>query len=458
MQWLLVSVVRKEADRRGLRALIFIYGFLQVVNVIGIPHVLYRILLIVMALILASYAWREVRQKTQNLRKTRLNLMKALLALCLATIGAEFLGYHLLAVLLFHGTLQSVFAVFVAWQLRYMFVKILFSLFTSWEEKGVAFFKNFKIILIKKLRFLSDVVGLIFLLGLFLSIWGVYSGLWAGVQGFWGWGLSFQDYRITLGNVLQASLVVYLTHFASYLTTHYLDEVLYPRRGIPVGSAKAINALISYLAWVIGLFFAVSSLGFALQQFAIIAGALSVGIGFGLQNIVNNFVSGLILLFERPIKVGDIVDLNGDVGVIEKVGLRSTIIRTASKTQMIIPNSDFITQRVINMTLSDRDYRVRIAVNVTYGTDPELVKSILLAQAATLPEVLPKPAPLALLSKIGDSALTFELFVWIGDVNNRLDVASQLHFKIENEFRKHNVKLPSTQTEVKVQVKPQDAV
>lgn len=449
-QLLLATFVRQDADRRGLRWLICVYGFLQLVNAVGIPQVLYRVLLVFLPMLLVVYGYIEVKNDKQSNRKALLWMMKVLIGLCFATSVAELTGYHLLAVLLFQGTLQSVFAIFIGWQVRYVFFKLLFSAFTFLGDHGFSFFENFKTMMLRKLRFLTDVLGIVLLTGLLLSIWGFHANWWQGVLRLWDWGFSFQDFHVTLGRVLQSWLILYFTHFLSYLATHYLDDVLYPRKGVPIGSAKAINALINYLAWVIGLFGAFSALGFALEQFAIIAGALSVGIGFGLQNIVNNFVSGLILLFERPIKVGDLVNLNGEIATIEKVGLRSTVIRTAAKTQMIVPNSDLITQRVENLTLSDKDFRILIPLGVAYGSNTQLVKQTLQQVAAGFGEIKKNPAPQVVFVGFGESALNFELWAWIDDVSTRRDIVSEINYKIDEEFRKAKIEIPFPQRDVHI--------
>lgn len=450
IQLLMGTLVRQDVDRRGMRLLVFVYGFLQIVNSVGIPHVLYRMILVLLPLVLIIYGYSEIKNNRIATRKFLSWMLQALVVLSLSASVAELMGYHLLAVLLFQGALQSVFAIFLAWQVRYVVFKLLFSTFTAMANKGVVFFEVYKIILLRKVRFIVDVAGVLMMSGLLLSIWGFTASWWHGVLMLWDLGVTFQNFNVTLGRILQSYFILYATHFISSLLISYLDDVFYPRKGVPLGSAKAINALINYLAWVIGLFGAFSALGFALEQFALIAGALSVGIGFGLQNIVNNFVSGLILLFERPIKVGDLVNLNGDMGTIEKVGLRSTVIRTASKTQMIVPNSDLITQRVENMTLSDKDFRILIPVGVAYGTDPHLVKDVLLKIADSFEDILKEPEPQALFVSFGESAMNFELLAWIHDVTTRRDLVSEINFKIESEFRKAKIDIPFPQREIHI--------
>lgn len=449
-QWILKSFVRNSADRRGLRALITIYGILQIVDVIGIPTILYRVMLIGLALILGIYAYLENRRcRVKKDRKTLSTLMKSLMTLCLATVVSQTMGYYQLSVLIFYGTLQSVFMVFAAWQLRFFFLKILFSVFTMLAEKGIFIFKNFKPLLVKKIRFIADILGGVVILGIFANVWGIYAKWSESIKGVWNLGVTFEDIKITLGSIITGFLILYITQFVSVVTTQYLEQSIFPKKNIPLGSAKAISGLIIYSAWVLGFFGAFSALGFELKQLATITAALSIGIGFGLQNMVNNFISGLILLFERPIKVGDMLELdNNSVGFVEKVGLRSTTMRTTSKVQLIIPNSDFVSQRVVNLTHTDKDFRISLAVGVAYGSDTELVKNTLIEVANNHKMVSENPQPQAMFMGFGDSSLDFQLWCWIKDVTHRFDVISQLHYEIDAAFRKNNITIPFPQRDL----------
>src|SRR5262249_55019901 len=152
--------------------------------------------------------------------------------------------------------------------------------------------------------------------------------------------------------------------------------------------------------------------GISLSRFTLLAGALGVGLGFGLQNIVSNFVAGLILLFERPIQVGDVVDVGSLVGAVARIGMRSSTVRTAEGAEVIVPNGDLIPKSSTTWTLSDRRRRVEIRVGVAYGTDPEKVIALLLEAAGDHPEALADPAPAAYFIGFGDSSLDFVLQVW----------------------------------------------
>ena len=174
-------------------------------------------------------------------------------------------------------------------------------------------------------------------------------------------------------------------------------------------------------------------------------GAFGVGIGFGLQDIVNNFLSGLILLFERPIKVGDGVLIDGEYGTVTHIGLRSTVVENLNQAELIVPNSQIISQKVTNWTLSSRRVRLVAEVGVAYGSDLEKVLRILSEVAQQHPEVLDEPKPMPLFIQFGASSLDFELRVWIANVDNRPRIQNELLLEIDRRFREEQVEIPFPQ-------------
>ena len=176
----------------------------------------------------------------------------------------------------------------------------------------------------------------------------------------------------------------------------------------------------------------------------------SVGIGFGLQAIVNNFVSGLIMLFERPLKIGDVIVVEGEWGEVTSLGLRSTTVQTFDNAEIVIPNSELVTKNVTNWTLAEKRVRVKVPVGVSYGSDIEKVISILLSCAEENPTVLYTPKPKALFLAFGDSSLNFELRVWISNFDDRLEVISELNREIESEFAAQGVVVPFPQRDLHV--------
>jgi potassium efflux system protein len=178
-------------------------------------------------------------------------------------------------------------------------------------------------------------------------------------------------------------------------------------------------------------------------------GALGIGLGFGLQNIFNNFISGLILLFERPIQVGDAVEINGIWAEVKKINFRSTVVQTYDNASLIIPNSEFISSQVTNWSFRDLTLRIKITVGVAYGSDIELVRSSLIEIAGRNENVLAHPPPDVLFSDFGDSALVFVLRIWT-DVNNMLKVGTAIRFEIDRVFRERNIEIAFPQRDVHI--------
>jgi small-conductance mechanosensitive channel len=198
----------------------------------------------------------------------------------------------------------------------------------------------------------------------------------------------------------------------------------------------------------VGFLLAILMIGFELTQFVIIISALGIGIGFGLQSFVNNFICGLILLFERPVRVGDYIDLGGQWAEIKRIGLRSTTVETFDLANIIIPNNDLINNQVTNWTLSNRFIRLIIPVGVAYGSDVTRVFETLMQCAKENPNVRENPEPVVLFRKFGESSLDFELRVWISDVDNRLPLASELNREIDQKFREAGIVIAFPQRDV----------
>jgi potassium-dependent mechanosensitive channel len=179
-------------------------------------------------------------------------------------------------------------------------------------------------------------------------------------------------------------------------------------RGIPY----AISTILHYLVLLLGFFIALGALGIDLTKVTLLAGAFTVGIGFGLQNVINNFVSGLILLFERPIKVGDVIEAGGNVGEVSRIGIRASIIRTADGSEVIVPNGSLISSQVTNWTFSDRQRAIEISVNVAGGADPQRVVELLKRTATAQSGVSKEPLPQVYVTNFTAGSVTFQLRAW----------------------------------------------
>lgn len=241
-----------------------------------------------------------------------------------------------------------------------------------------------------------------------------------------------------------------LIYLSSKLRRLLIDRVL-TRTRLDIGAREAIGTIVRYLIFVIGFLILLQTIGIDLTTLNVLAGAIGIGVGFGLQNVANNFISGLIILFERPIKVGDRIEVDDVHGEVTHIGARSTTIRTNDNIAIIVPNSKFISENVINWSLEGGAVRFKIPVGVGYESDLELVEKLLLEAANEDDDVLQSPPPSVRFLEFGDNSLNFELRAWSRARLHRPGLfRSNLNFAIIKKFREHGVEVPFPQREVNI--------
>jgi potassium efflux system protein len=294
----------------------------------------------------------------------------------------------------------------------------------------------------------SGVVLVLAMAPLLALIWGArpsdISEVWMLLEQ----GIEFGNTRISFGVV-----VVLLVIFGlGLLITQWLQRVIrssvLPKTRLDTGGKNAIVTGTGYIGVVLSALIAFSAAGLDLSSLAFVAGALSVGIGFGLQAIVSNFVSGIILLVERPIKVGDWIEVGGHSGIVRKIAVRATRVETFDRHEVIVPNSDIVAGAVTNMTLSSKTGRVIVPVGVAYGSDLEKTRQVLLKAAEDNPMIMAYPAPFVLFMGLGDSSLDFELRGYLYDVNNILTARSDLLFAIYAALNEAGIEIPFPQRDL----------
>jgi potassium-dependent mechanosensitive channel len=281
-----------------------------------------------------------------------------------------------------------------------------------------------------------------------LDIWGIAESPIATWQRIIGAGIRMGPLHITVGRILIAILVLYAAMLVSGLMRTIVTADVERRQEGDRGLGESISRLVHYAIITIGVVVALAAMGVELQNFAIVAGALGIGVGFGLQNVVNNFASGLILLFERPVRVGDTVVVDDVWGTIQKIGLRSTVMVTLDQSEMIVPNGDLVSEKVINWTLSNPTARIILPVGVAYGSSIEAVLEILVESAFAHEAVLKEPPPEALFVGFGDSSLDFELRVWVGNIRRRLQVRSTVLTDVERRLTQAGIEIPFPQRDL----------
>ena len=295
---------------------------------------------------------------------------------------------------------------------------------------------------------LANLLLILVVAPLILIQWGVH---WEEIESWFRaalFGFEIGHVRISLATILIAILLFAFGLFATRWLQGWLDNRVLAKGNLGRGMRDSVRTMLGYVGFILAAILAVSYLGIDFSNLAIVAGALSVGIGFGLQSIVNNFVSGLILLAERPIKVGDWIVVGEDEGIVRKINVRSTEIETFNRSSVVIPNSDLISGKVINWTLHNNVGRVIIPIGVSYDSDPEQVRNILLQVARDHPSVLDDPAPLCFFEDFGASSLDFTLRAYVDEINRGLTIRTELRIGIVKAFREAGIEIPFPQRDL----------
>jgi small-conductance mechanosensitive channel len=258
----------------------------------------------------------------------------------------------------------------------------------------------------------------------------------------------FGQLAFSLGDLLSFGVTVWAAFALSRLIRFVLSEDVYPRLALPRGVPNAISTALHYALLLLGFFLAMAATGIDLSRFAILAGAFGLGVGFGLQNLINNFVSGLILIVERPIMPGDTVQIGELAGEVKRIGMRSSTVRTWQGAEVIVPNGNLISNEVINWTLSDSLRRLDVPVGVAYGTDPRRVVQLLVDVARKHGEVMPHPEPAALFLGFGESSLDFELRFWTSRLQNFLGLKSEVTLAVHAALQEAGITIPFPQRDL----------
>ena len=431
------------------------FNLLELLRVgIPLPYLASRALLTLVPLAaLVTFAWlaqptrlRRLRLSNRALGVFRAGLVFGLVLLA-AGVAANVCGFVFLSHVLGVGTLLSaLFALAYYCVARVLFLFLLIFL----DSQLAGSFSS-------EIRANIELWGRrVLILGVGF-IWWTRSDLYTfmfrewvtnAVSGMLAYSFGVGKVHFTVGGVLTVLLILVVGYGLAKGFSSLLRSILTARLPVQRGLPYAISKVTYYLLMVLVLGIAVTNAGVELNKFTVITGAIGVGIGFGLQNIVNNFASGLILLFERPIRLDDTVEVNGLLGKVKRIGARASTIATFQGAEVIVPNSNLISNQVVNWTLSSPWRRIEIPVGVAYGTDPEAVLNLLVAEAAAQPNVMTDPAPMAFFMGFGDSALNFELRFWSARQDIWFQLKSDVTIGISRALREAGIEIPFPQRDL----------
>ncbi len=366
----------------------------------------------------------------------------------LIAAGSNVLGNTSLAFFLTSGTVASAYLLLVVLAAVQLFDGMLIVATLS-EAAGASRF-----VAQRKDKLVRDGVRLVQLgsalawVVITLTVFDVMDPLWAFMRQALGASRSLGELHLSLGGILVFVTTVWVSVLLSRAVASVLEMDVLSRLDMPKGLPSVIGRLSRYTLIALGFIFALAATGLDITSLTILGGALGVGVGFGLQTIVSNFVAGLILAFERPIREGDLIQLETLTGTVLRIGFRATVVRTFEGAEVIVPNASLISKDVVNWTLSDQQRRLTVAVGVAYGTDPAQVMGILLEVPHQFPSILKTPEPIALFTGFGDSALNFELRFWTVDSDRFAILRSEVTTAVNNALVAAGVEIPFPQRDL----------
>jgi small-conductance mechanosensitive channel len=315
-------------------------------------------------------------------------------------------------------------------------------------------------------RWLRNLMFQVFAGGLLLlwaaAIAATFTNIWGTVLGFDGISTVFSATLFTIGDsavslisIAQLLGIIVLTLLVNRLLLHFISRWIFPYFAWDLGVQHAFLAVLKYLVIFAGVALGLELVGIGLGALTLFAGVVGIGIGFGLQTIANNFISGLIILFERPIKKGDFVDAGGLQGQVQEIRARATTIVTRDQVSVIVPNSEFMAAKVINWSHGSELVRIHVPVGVAYGSDVKQVVRILTDAGKGEEMVLKDPPPKVWFAAFGDSSLNFELLVWTRHVEGQREIISRLNYAIDEAFRREGVEVPFPQRDLHIKSMPE---
>ena len=445
---LLNAFYSKTELKNAIRAVAVVFIITKTLRTFGLPTPLLQLYNVLLCALTIPVCWHLIRKPGMEILRQRPWIF-LLLGVAIIGLISSALGFESFTTNLIDATLTTYISLIIVKMALYLAKNGVASLI---QVEGIRN-RNFIQLLgveeaTSKLQLLVSAIILVNFGIHLLVVWKIFDSATEAHEALLGFEYTIGEVNISVQMILLVVIILYLTTIISWVIQAFVDSQFMTPRKMDIGVKESLKRLTHYALFTVGFLVAVSMAGLGLQNLSIVVGALGVGIGFGLQNIVNNFVSGLILLFERPVKVGDVINIDQDWGTITKIGLRSTIFETFDRSEIIVPNADLIAQKVTNWTFSSKIVRVVLPVGVAYGSPLEKVLEILTRAAKENPDVLSYPPPSPIFTGFGNSSIDFELRVWIQTIDDRLKVYSELGVQIDRLFREEGIEIPFPQRDL----------
>ena len=447
--------------RWTLYALTALFIFDRVTIAFAREIVLQRVLLLVLSIAaIALLAWyiriRLDKHLTLSpvMARTVRQLMSAGLVLSVLSFVFNVLGNVDLALLLQSATVRGIALAAGLHAAALVLRDISRLLLASLKARGIRSVLIHEQLILSRTHRAAVVTGIAFWVLVMLQILRIQKPVLDVATAALGAQWTIGQVTISLGRLLAFVVAVWIAVHASRITQALLRDDVLPRFALPRGMPAAISTIANYVMVLIGLLIGASILGVGLSNLTLIVSALGVGIGFGLQNVVNNFVSGFILIFERSVQIGDTIQLGDLQGKIVHIGLRASQLRTFSGSEVIIPNGDLISNRLTNWTMSDRRRRYDVAIGVAYDSDQKRVHEVLRRIVERDTEILKDPKPAVVLEGFGDSALNYRLYFWVDDIDTGVDAVDRINTEIVRVFAEERIEIPFPQRDVHLRPPP----
>lgn len=447
---LLGSVLEQTWKRHAAYSAMIAFIIMLVLVTSGLPIPLFRLYTIIISLLAVWFCLKWAKESSSRSEPAHYALLvRVIAAVFVAILVAEFWGKAGVATYLLLASMQSMAIILPFILFIHMIRAGLKWVFFSSPLWQIKLLRNDAGEYAAKTSFIIETVIVLFImLPAILSAWKVFDSVPEAINSLLAPGFMVGDQKITIGVIIVSMAILYGTFLMSHILPQVLLDEQVTGKKIERGVRLSIARLMKYFIILIGFLVTLSLMQFDMTKLTIMVSAFGIGIGFGLQSIVSNFVSGLIMLVERPLREGDTINFNNDWATIKTIGLRSTVVKTFDEAEVIIPNADLVNNPVINWTLSNREIRLHLPVGVAYGSDVPLVLDTLIKCAKAHNAVLSSPAPQVLFFNFGESSLDFEVRVWIQDVDAMLLVKSEIYCDIEQRFRELNITVPFPQRDL----------